>query len=45
MLLSLAGAAGVNSLAIDDECNAARGKKSRFHGTSWIVIGIRLCAV
>jgi hypothetical protein len=31
----------VNSLAIDDECNAARRKKTRFHGTLWIVIGIK----
>jgi hypothetical protein len=31
---------GVNSPAIDDDPNAARRKKTRFHGTLWIGIGI-----
>jgi hypothetical protein len=35
-----ASAGGVNSHAIDNECNAARRKKTRFHGTLWIGIGI-----
>jgi hypothetical protein len=30
----------VNSRAIHDECNAARRKKTRFHGTLWVGIGI-----
>ena len=30
----------VNSQAIDDDPNAARRKKTRFHGTSWVEIGI-----
>jgi hypothetical protein len=32
---------GVNSQAIDDDSNAARRKKTRFHGTLWVGIGIR----
>jgi len=33
---------GVNSQAIDDDPNAARRKKTRFHGTLWVGIGITL---
>jgi hypothetical protein len=29
-----------NSQAIDDDPNAARRKKTRFHGTLWVGIGI-----
>jgi hypothetical protein len=36
-----ASAGGVNSQAIYDECNAARRKKTRFHGTLWVRIGIK----
>jgi hypothetical protein len=35
-----AGAGGVNSHAIHDECNAARRKKTRFPGALWLGIGI-----
>ncbi|MFL6714744.1 MAG: hypothetical protein ACJ8G3_00085 [Burkholderiaceae bacterium] len=35
-----ASAGGVNSRAIHDECNAARRKNTRFHGTLWVGIGI-----
>jgi hypothetical protein len=31
----------VNSQSIHDECNAARRKKTRFHGALWLGIGIR----
>jgi hypothetical protein len=34
------GGRGVNSQAIDDDPNAARRKKTRFHGTLWVGIGI-----
>ena len=37
-----ASAGGVNSLSIHDECNAARRKKTRFHGALWVGIGITL---
>jgi hypothetical protein len=35
-----ASAGGMNGHAIHDECNAARRKKTRFHGTLWVGIGI-----
>ena len=35
-------AGGVNSQSIHDECNAARRKKTRFHGALWLGIGITL---
>ena len=35
-----AGAGGANSRT-NEECNAARRKKTRFHGTLWIGTGIR----
>ncbi|WP_194715107.1 hypothetical protein [Noviherbaspirillum soli] len=31
---------GVNSPAIDDDPNAARREKTRFHGTLWVGFGI-----
>ena len=34
------GGRGVNSQAVDDDSNAARRKKTRFHGTLWVGIGI-----
>ena len=34
---------GVDSPAIDDDPNAARRKKTRFHGALWVGIGPRPC--
>jgi hypothetical protein len=36
-----ASAGGVNSQSIHDECNAARRKKTRFHGALWLGTGIK----
>jgi hypothetical protein len=35
------GGGRVNSQAIDDDPNAARRKKTRFHGALWVGIGMR----
>jgi crotonobetainyl-CoA:carnitine CoA-transferase CaiB-like acyl-CoA transferase len=37
---SVSDNAGVNSQAIDDDPNATRRKKTRFHGALWVGIGI-----